>query len=394
MTTIEHKNAVYAYYFYRLIQRAENITLIYNSASDGLNRGEWSRFMLQFLVEWPHETSYEFLEAGQSPQKSREITIEKTPAIRSRMLNRYNFNQNPKALPLSPSALNAYLDCSLRFYYRHVAGLKAPDEVSAEIDSALFGTIFHRSAELAYGELSANGKEIRKEDLERLLRDDVRIQGYVDRAFKEEFFHVPLDERPEYNGVQLINSKVISSYLRQLLRNDLAYAPFSMAGMEEPVEEPLEINTPEGTIKIKIGGTIDRMDCKEDTLRIVDYKTGGSPKTPANIEQLFIPAEGRPNYIFQTFLYAAIMSRKQSLKVAPALLYIHRAANESYSPVIEIGEPRKPKIPVNNFAFFEDEFRERLQRLLEEIFGAETPFTQTENTKACEYCDFRALCKR
>ena len=394
MTTIEHKNAVYAYYFYRLIQRAENITLIYNSSSDGLNRGEWSRFMLQFLVEWPHETSYEFLEAGQSPQKSREITIEKTPAIRSRILNRYNFNQNPKALPLSPSALNAYLDCSLRFYYRHVAGLKAPDEVSAEIDSALFGTIFHRSAELAYGELSANGKEIRKEDLERLLRDDVRIQGYVDRAFKEEFFHVPLDERPEYNGVQLINSKVISSYLRQLLRNDLAYAPFSMAGMEEPVEEPLEINTPEGTIKIKIGGTIDRMDCKEDTLRIVDYKTGGSPKTPANIEQLFIPAEGRPNYIFQTFLYAAIMSRKQSLKVAPALLYIHRAANESYSPVIEIGEPRKPKIPVNNFAFFEDEFRERLQRLLEEIFGAETPFTQTENTKACEYCDFRALCKR
>ena len=394
MTTIEHKNAVYAYYFYRLIQRAENITLIYNSSSDGLNRGEWSRFMLQFLVEWPHETSYEFLEAGQSPQKSREITIEKTPAIRSRMLNRYNFNQNPKALPLSPSALNAYLDCSLRFYYRHVAGLKAPDEVSAEIDSALFGTIFHRSAELAYGELSANGKEIRKEDLERLLRDDVRIQGYVDRAFKEEFFHVPLDERPEYNGVQLINSKVISSYLRQLLRNDLAYAPFSMAGMEEPVEEPLEVNTPEGTIKIKIGGTIDRMDCKEDTLRIVDYKTGGSPKTPANIEQLFIPAEGRPNYIFQTFLYAAIMSRKQSLKVAPALLYIHRAANESYSPVIEIGEPRKPKIPVNNFAFFEDEFRERLQRLLEEIFGAETPFTQTENTKACEYCDFRALCKR
>ena len=394
MTTIEHKNAVYAYYFYRLIQRAENITLIYNSSSDGLNRGEWSRFMLQFLVEWPHETSYEFLEAGQSPQKSREITIEKTPAIRSRMLNRYNFNQNPKALPLSPSALNAYLDCSLRFYYRHVAGLKAPDEVSAEIDSALFGTIFHRSAELAYGELSANGKEIRKEDLERLLRNDVRIQGYVDRAFKEEFFHVPLDERPEYNGVQLINSKVISSYLRQLLRNDLAYAPFSMAGMEEPVEEPLEVNTPEGTIKIKIGGTIDRMDCKEDTLRIVDYKTGGSPKTPANIEQLFIPAEGRPNYIFQTFLYAAIMSRKQSLKVAPALLYIHRAANESYSPVIEIGEPRKPKIPVNNFAFFEDEFRERLQRLLEEIFGAETPFTQTENTKACEYCDFRALCKR
>lgn len=394
MTTIEHKNAVYAYYFYRLIQRAENVTLIYNTSSDGLNRGEWSRFMLQFLVEWPHDISREFLEAGQSPQSSRDICIEKTPEILNRLRNTYNFESNPKAFALSPSALNAYLDCRLRFYYRYVAGLKTPDEVSAEIDSALFGTIFHRSAELAYGDLSANGKEIRKEDLERLLRDDVRLQGYVDRAFKEEFFHVDLNERPEYNGVQLINSKVIGSYLRQLLRNDLQYAPFSMVGMEKKVQEEVTVNTPESPIKIRIGGTIDRMDCKDDTLRIVDYKTGGSPKTPTNIEQLFTPAEGRPNYIFQTFLYAAIMSRQQSLKVAPALLYIHRAANENYSPVIEMGEPRKPKIPVNNFAFFEDEFRERLQTLLEEIFGNETPFTQTENTKVCEYCDFRALCKR
>ena len=394
MTTIEHKNAVYAYYFYRLIQRAENVTLIYNTSSDGLNRGEWSRFMLQFLVEWPHDISREFLEAGQSPQSSRDICIEKTPEILNRLRNTYNFESNSKAFALSPSALNAYLDCRLRFYYRYVAGLKTPDEVSAEIDSALFGTIFHRSAELAYGDLSANGKEIRKEDLERLLRDDVRLQGYVDRAFKEEFFHVDLNERPEYNGVQLINSKVIGSYLRQLLRNDLQYAPFSMVGMEKKVQEEVTVNTPESPIKIRIGGTIDRMDCKGDTLRIVDYKTGGSPKTPTNIEQLFTPAEGRPNYIFQTFLYAAIMSRQQSLKVAPALLYIHRAANENYSPVIEMGEPRKPKIPVNNFAFFEDEFRERLQTLLEEIFGNETPFTQTENTKVCEYCDFRALCKR
>lgn len=394
MTTIEHKNAVYAYYFYRLIQRAENVTLVYNTSSDGLNRGEWSRFMLQFLVEWPHDISREFLEAGQSPQSSRNICIEKTPEILNRLRNTYNFESNPKAFALSPSALNAYLDCRLRFYYRYVAGLKTPDEVSAEIDSALFGTIFHRSAELAYGDLSVNGKEIRKEDLERLLRDDVRLQGYVDRAFKEEFFHVDLNERPEYNGVQLINSKVIGSYLRQLLRNDLQYAPFSMAGMEKKVQEEVTVNTPESPIKIRIGGTIDRMDCKGDTLRIVDYKTGGSPKTPTNIEQLFTPAEGRPNYIFQTFLYAAIMSRQQSLKVAPALLYIHRAANENYSPVIEMGEPRKPKIPVNNFAFFEDEFREQLQTLLEEIFGNETPFTQTENTKVCEYCDFRALCKR
>lgn len=393
MTTIEHKNAVYAYYFYRLMQRAENVTLMYNTSTDGLNRGEMSRFMLQFLVEWPHEIRREYLEAGQSPQAERTIRVEKTEEMVERMCQRYNVEKHPKAF-FSPSALNTYLDCRLRFYYRYVAGLKLPEEVTAEIDSALFGTIFHHSAELVYTELTEHGKEIRKEDLERLLKNEVKLQGYVDRAFKEEFFHVPEEEQPEYNGTQLIHARVIASYLRQLLRNDLNYAPFSMEGMEQEVKEMMEIDTPAGKLKIQIGGTIDRMDSKDDTLRIVDYKTGGAPKTPENIAQLFTPAEGRPNYIFQTFLYAAILCRKQAKKVAPALLYIHRAAQDTYSPVIEMGAARQPKQPVNNFSFYEDEFRERLQQLLEEIFSLHTPFDQTEQTRQCEYCDFRRLCRR
>ena len=310
MTTIEHKNAVYAYYFYRLIQRAENITLLYNTSSDGLNRGEESRFMLQLLVEGPHEITREYLEAGQSPQNTLEIQIEKTPEILRRLYRAYDTAQ-PESVILSPSALNTYLDCRLRFYYRYVAGLKTPDEVSAEIDSALFGTIFHLSAQLAYTDLTANGKMIQREDLERLLRDEIKLQGYVDQAFKQKLFKVAPEEKPEYNGVQLINSKVIVSYLKQLLRNDLQYTPFEMVAMEKKVSEKITIQTALGPLTLRLGGTIDRMDAKEGTLRIVDYKTGGSPKIPANIEQLFTPSETRPNYIFQTFLYAAIMSRKQ-----------------------------------------------------------------------------------
>ena len=80
------------------------------------------------------------------------------------MFDAYNIHQRPKAF-FSPSALNAYLDCRLKFYYRYVAGLKAPDEVSAEMDSALFGTIFHRSAVLVYEDLTAFGKVIRREFL-------------------------------------------------------------------------------------------------------------------------------------------------------------------------------------------------------------------------------------
>ena len=394
MTTIEHKIAVYAYYFYRLLQRAERITLMYNTSSDGLNRGEWSRFMLQFLIEWPHPITRQFLEAGQSPQGTSPITVEKTPDVMRRMQSLFDVRANPKA-KFSPSALNYYLDCPLKFYYRYVAGLSAPDEVSAEIDSATFGSIFHYAAEHIYKDLTTHGKVINKEALETLLRNEVKLQDYVDTAFKKLFFNVPQNEKPEYNGVQLINSAVIARYLKQLLQNDLRYAPFTFIASEMEVDEPIDIQTPKGVIKSRIGGIIDRMDSKDGTLRIVDYKTGGGADTPPHVESLFIPDKKRSNYVFQTFLYAAIMCRKQpTMKIAPALLYIHRAATETYSPVIQMGEPRKPKEAVEDFSKYEKEYRERLQGLLEEIFNPEKSFTQTEIIEKCTYCDFKALCKR
>lgn len=394
MTTIEHKIAVYAYYFYRLLQRAERITLMYNTSSDGLNRGEWSRFMLQFLIEWPHPITRQFLEAGQSPQGTSSITVEKTPDVMRRMQSLFDVRANPKA-KFSPSALNYYLDCPLKFYYRYVAGLSAPDEVSAEIDSATFGSIFHYAAEHIYKDLTTHGKVINKEALETLLRNEVKLQDYVDTAFKKLFFNVPQNEKPEYNGIQLINSAVIARYLKQLLQNDLRYAPFTFIASEMEVDEPIDIQTPKGVIKSRIGGIIDRMDSKDGTLRIVDYKTGGDADTPPHVESLFIPDKKRSNYVFQTFLYAAIMCRKQpTMKIAPALLYIHRAATETYSPVIQMGESRKPKEAVEDFSKYEKEYRERLQGLLEEIFNPEKSFTQTEIIEKCTYCDFKALCKR
>ena len=394
MTTIEHKIAVYAYYFYRLLQRAERITLIYNTSSDGLNRGEWSRFMLQFLIEWPHPITRQFLEAGQSPQGTSSITVEKTPDVMRQMQSLFDVRANPKA-KFSPSALNYYLDCPLKFYYRYVAGLSDPDEVSAEIDSATFGSIFHYAAEHIYKDLTTHGKVINKEALETLLRNEVKLQDYVDTAFKKLFFNVPQNEKPEYNGVQLINSAVIARYLKQLLQNDLRYAPFTFIASEMEVDEPIDIQTPKGVIKSRIGGIIDRMDSKDGTLRIVDYKTGGDADTPPHVESLFIPDKKRSNYVFQTFLYAAIMCRKQpTMKIAPALLYIHRAATETYSPVIQMGESRKPKEAVEDFSKYEKEYRERLQGLLEEIFNPEKSFTQTEIIEKCTYCDFKALCKR
>ena len=393
MTTIDHKIAVYAYYFYRLLQRAEKVTLMYNNSSDGLNRGEWSRFMLQFLIEWQHPIIRQTLEAGQSPQGRKSISISKTPMVMEQMHRVFDKKYNPKA-KFSPSALNNYLDCQLKFYFKYIAGLSLPEEVSAEIDSSTFGSIFHKTAEYIYQDLTQHGKLINKDAIETILKDDIRLENYVDKAFKELFFHVDEDVKPEYNGIQLINSAVIVRYIKQLLGHDLRYAPFTLVATELPVHEPITIQTSEGPVESTIGGYIDRLDSKEGTLRIVDYKTGGNADMPTCVKALFIPGKERSNYVFQTFLYAAIMSRKREEKIAPSLLYIHRAASDEYSPVICLKEPRKPEVPVDDFSLYEKEFREELHQLLEEIFNKEVPFVQTEIKEKCAYCDFKALCKK
>lgn len=391
MTTIDHQNAVYAYYFYRLMQRAERVTLLYNTSSDGLNRGEMSRFMRQFQLEWPHEISFRYLDAGQTPQRARNFKIDKSPLLYQALCE--CFDTRHKSRKFSPSALNAYLDCPMRFFYYYVAGIEAPEEASAEIDSALFGTIFHRTAELAYACLTAHGKTIQSADIDLLIHDGDKIGQLVNQAFNEELFHACNGERPEYNGTQLIHAEAISAYIRQLLRIDRRHAPFTLEACEYPVSKTMTVKTPQQTLHINIGGTIDRIDKKDGILRIIDYKTGGTPKTAESIAQLFAPGENRAKHIFQTFLYAYIVSGQQKAPVAPALLYIHKAASENYSPHILIGAARA-KALVTDFAPYAEEFGLRLQTLLEEIFNPGIPFVQTECAGICEYCDYRRLCKR
>lgn len=399
MTTIDHKIAVYAYYFYRLLQRAEKVTLLYNTATDGMNRGEMSRFMLQFMIEWNQGIRQGQIETEQAPMVPGQITVGKTPDILRILWQTFDIRHDKNAV-LSPSALNAYLDCPLKFYYKYVAKLSAPDEVSVEIDPAKFGSIFHHAAEHIYKDLTAHRKTVNKEMLEDLLdpKKEKRLQDYVNNGFRELFFHIKDDRLPEYNGIQVLNFEVIFRYIKQLLRKDMDYAPFTFIDSERKVREGININTPAGDLRTCIGGTIDRMDGKDGTLRIVDYKTGGHPECPENVKALFVPDKKRSGHIFQTFLYASIVSKNirsltEKWHVAPALLYIHQAASSDYSPIIEMGKYRK-KVRVEDFSMYEDEFREHLQTLLEEIFNPDMPFTQTEIEDNCGFCDFKKICNK
>ena len=395
MTTIEHKMAVYAYYFYRMMQRTEKITILYNTFCDGLNKGEWSRFMLQFLLESNQNIKRYYLKAEQSPQPTEEITVEKDTNINEILRNKFDMNRNPQAY-LSPTALNAYIECKLKFYYQYIAELKPLDEVTADIDSPTFGNIFHKTAETIYKDLSARNSLITKEQLDSLLKDEIKLQQYVDNSFKTEFFKIDMKEQSEYNGLQLINYKVILEYIKQLLRLDRKCTPFKYIGAEKKVFGEYDILIPQTneTIKVRIGGTIDRIDMKDNTIRIVDYKTGRHDNAVPNIESIF--KEDRKdggNYIFQILLYSDIITQQQNIVVKPTLLYIQKAASLDYTPDISIGT-YKNKLTVEDYNDYKKEFRVHFTAFLQEIFSPEGKFTQTNKEDNCKYCNFKALCKK
>ncbi|MDR1729522.1 MAG: PD-(D/E)XK nuclease family protein [Prevotellaceae bacterium] len=392
MTTIEHKNSLYAYYFYRFLQRAENITLVYNTATEGMNRGEMSRFMLQLLAETGFDIEMQDIRSNIRVVEPQAIEVKKTGEIVSFLISKYDTRQNEKAY-FSPSALNSLINCSLRFYFKYVLQLKIKEELTEGVEASMFGTIFHASAEMLYRDKA--GKNVQAEELVSLSKNRKKLEETVDFAFKTQYFKLDAGAKmPEYTGEQLINRKVVVDFLQKLLQLDARYAPFLMLKSEEYVSEEMELETPSGNIRIKIGGIVDRIDQKEDILRIVDYKTGGTPYRPSGVASLFEQRKDRADYIFQAFLYAVIRNRELAGKqtVKPVLFYIHKAGNE-YSPDICFSEERK-SVAVDSISPYEEEFRAHLSGLIRDLFDKNVSFTQTKVKEKCLYCDYRDICRR
>lgn len=431
LTTMEHKDSIFAYYFFRLLQRASNISLVYNTATEGLNRGEMSRFMLQLLMESNHTVTRFNLTSGIELTAARTITIQKTPEIQDMLKKRYVLEG---AKPLSPTALNSLLDCPLRFYFHYVAGLKEPDEVSEDIDGAMLGLFFHHSAEFIYTSIllrkaarpsdtedvlrAIEDKTINREiqagtlrgmidavDLEPWLKNVHSIEQVVDLFFRIDFFQLKNhQETPEYNGEQLVRRAIVSGFIKTLLQLDKERAPFELLGLELEVNGEIQFANQAESIEaqihqqeriaVRFGGTIDRLDRKDGVQRILDYKTGGSPKNPSNVEALFADEADRANYVFQIFLYAAILQDSQPDRIyCPELLYINKAAVTDFESGISIGS-KKEKQKVTDFKPFEDTFKNNINNLIINLFDPEIPFSQTPHAEKCSYCDYKNICRR
>jgi hypothetical protein len=398
LNTIDRQDSIYAYHFYRLLQRAEKITLVYNTDKTQTGKAEMSRFLLQMLVDPCLNIRGYTLLSTIKPMAVQPIEVAKTDEIIRLIKEKYDFNTNPEAKPLTPSSLNTFIDCPIRFYLEKIKGYEAPDELSDELDSSVFGTIFHRSAEFLYreilgirGEMTVSPFVVQKECLDVYLQPEAefRIRKLVSKAFEEVYFKgKPVDET-QYNGEQLINFRVICKMLHRLITFDRRRAPFVMLGLEQKIYDFIEL--PDASVKLKVGGIIDRLEEHNGKLLIVDYKTGSSGKTYKTLEDLVTEKDRRAGHIFQTFVYASVLIRKKmfDLPVVPALLYMQDANRENFSPIVEYG-----KEPIEDFRNLYEEFEELYIHKISGLFNRDIPFSQTSIANNCIYCKFRELCKR
>ena len=390
MPTPEHHEGVYAYYFYRLIQRAERVDMLYCLQADDKTTGEQSRYIYQLEYESPYTINRKNIGVDVRATLDEPIVVEKKGETLTKLMQ-FLDKESPKML--SPKAISPYITCPLKFYFASVARLKVPDELADNIDSPMFGTILHSSMETLYTPIKgiANNSEY----LKQLLKGK-KIEQAVEQAINSEFLNRKDASTKDYTGSMVLVKNIVSKYIKQgIIPYDIAHNDFALMELEDKISLSFDLGDGRNVL---IGGFADRIDSLNNgNIRVVDYKTGSMHLEINGIEALF---EGEKrhglNNLLQTMLYSMILSHKHKRNVEPALYYVRYMQSEDYNPRIinNIGEPRKSQHEVDYLSHAE-EFEQRLKDKLLELFNPDIPFTQCDKKEnACKYCDFKTICNR
>lgn len=385
LPTYEHQDSVWAYHFYRLIRRAKQVTLLYDTRTTGLQTGEVSRFVHQLRYHYQYPLIDELVVYDVASSAVPPISVQKTSEV-EKLLSDFLFG-GPRAL--SASAINTYLDCPLKFYFSVLEQIQEEDEITETVERDVFGSILHKVMEDLYAPFK--GKLVTADLLKLLRKDQPLLTGTIARAFAELFFKSPV-VRP-LEGENFLTGEMIRKYAEKILEQDARFTPFHYIESEKKVRATITLSDKR---VVQLKGFIDRVDSLDRVLRIVDYKTGSGKLEFESVEGLFDKeARDRPKAVMQVFLYAWMyqqLPEYTGMPIQPAIYYLRTLFQRSFNPVVEQKKGRGKADKVNSFQDFVADFEGKLRQCLDEIFNLDIPFTQTETGKACAYCSFRGLC--
>lgn len=386
LPTYEHQDSVWAYHFYRLIYRANHISLLYDTRNNGLQTGEVSRFVHQLRYHYEEPIQNKLIVYNVASSKTPALQINKTEAVMAQLAT---YQQGGKRM-ISASAINTYLDCPLKFYFSVLEGLQEEKEVSETIESDVFGSILHKVMEVLYKPLC--GKLVTADLLKIIRQDKITLSATINQAFAEVFFKT--DTVRPLTGQNYLIGEMIRKYVEKIIERDSKLTPFYYLESERKIKKTITLTDKR---EIQLKGIIDRVDKVGNTIRIIDYKSGSGTTLFSTIENLFNKEEKeRSKAVMQVFLYAwmyGVTSTENTLQ--PGIYYMRSLFSHTFNPgIFQRTEKRGKNEQVLDFADYYTEFEAGLRNCLDEIFGKETPFVQTKNTKNCSYCPFKTICGR
>jgi ATP-dependent helicase/nuclease subunit B len=388
LSTYRQKESIFAYHFYRLLQRGKNIHIIYNTEPDRLGSGEKSRFITQICEELPkyndnikiHQSL--MLQDTSLSQKNENISITKTREI-------LNDIGTFAAKGFSPSALNTFIACPLRFYLQYIQKIEEAEETEDTIDAATLGSVIHSVLQELYS--GFKGKMIRPEHIRKMPG---QVEMLVNKGFGKYYPGGDIS-----TGKNLLIAKVASKFINNFLHAEIAFTEeleknkkqLCIVDLEEFADASINIETEDHkTIAVRIHGFIDRIDQLGETLRIIDYKTGVVKKEELKFseweELLHEPVLSKS---LQLLIYAYLCNKKYSLNDLSAGIITFRNLSKGFLPVEYPGCETNIISPE---ALKKTE--EIILTLVSTIFRKDIPFTQTDDTAICQNCPFTSICNR
>jgi CRISPR/Cas system-associated exonuclease Cas4 (RecB family) len=389
LPVINHQESIYAYHFYRLLHRAENVTYIYNSDSTGLRTGEMSRFLTQMKYEQIIKPSVLNLSFDIRTPASIGTEVEKSELHLKRLHSLY-VDTDSKSI-LSPTAINTWLNCRMRFYYRYVNGLKEPEIISPEIDYAVFGQILHRIMKTIYSDFL--GREISSDYIGTVIKDESHLLDTIHLAITE---NSNSDFMRPLSGNDIIIKEVLFIYLQRILEADRAIAPFTIVELEKSFNFLLPFLSKGEKKEIRIGGNIDRVDRLAGRTRIVDYKTGETAQKIGSVSDLFTDDRKKDlDGWLQTLLYCeAYLAKNHDVILRPSIYRVKELSTEEFSDFLKIREEKNSEFVLDDYQILRGSFLDGLKEVITAILSAEEPFRMTKNINKCSYCPYRDLCQR
>lgn len=390
LPSVNHQESIYAYHFYRLLQRAENVTFIYNSNSDGLRSGEMSRFLIQMKYDTISKPEFINLNFEIKTQGSIKEIIERTEEHSSQLYSRFLDNKNNRIL--SPSAINTWINCRMKFYYRYVNRLREQDQVSNDIDPAMLGNILHEMMRRLYQ--GYIGQILNKELINSITGNRQLLLQITKNSINASFGS---GEDRLVNGNELIVRDVLMAYMIRVLNADKEQAPITILHLEDSFSFVLPVLINGSQMDILTGGKIDRIDSTNGVVRIVDYKTGNVIETINSIGELFTDNRKKDaDGWLQTLLYCeAYQTKNQANVIRPSVYKIKKMAARSVSDKLKLKSDSKIEVELDNYKTVREEFMFGLKGVVQTIFNNNEPFSMTSDSWGnCPFCAYKSLCMR